>query len=296
MKTALVTGSTGFVGRNLVSKLKKEGVSVFSVSTRDKEASLWVKSYKDLCNSLKALGLPKIDVFYHLAWNGTDSKVKDDFDTQISNMELTMEVIKAACSLGPSKTVVLGSMSEYAGFKEKVTGKDLPAPSDLYSVFKAGSRILWNFYSKKKSLPLIYVLGGTTYGPGRDDSNVLTYTIKSLLRGLVPEYTGLEQMWDYIYIDDFVRGLYLVGEKGKACRTYSLGTGKAAPLKEYIKAARDAIDPALPIKIGALPYKTPSIDNSMPDIGELQEDTGFRAQVDFSKGIKETIKYFKMQL
>ena len=99
-------------------------------------------------------------------------------------------------------------------------------------------------------------------------------------------------MWDYIYIDDVIHALYLVGLKGIGIKTYVAGYGQARSLHVYIQMIRDAIDPNAKLGIGALPYKTSRVDNAIVDISELQRDTGYAPQVDFETGILRTIHYF----
>lgn len=80
-----------------------------------------------------------------------------------------------------------------------------------------------------------WLLIGSVYGPGRNDNNILTYTIKALLNNEKTKFSKLEQMWDYIYIDDLIDALYLVGNYGKPGAVYPVGSGIAIPLREYIE-------------------------------------------------------------
>lgn len=101
-------------------------------------------------------------------------------------------------------------------------------------------------------------------------------------------------MWDYIYIDDLIEALYLLGLHGKPDGVYPIGSGQARPLAEYIRQIQAEIAPDAPLGIGALPYKFGSKpDNSVLDISSLREDTGFAPQVSFEEGIGRTIAYFR---
>jgi nucleoside-diphosphate-sugar epimerase len=132
------------------------------------------------------------------------------------------------------------------------------------------------------------------YGPGRDDNNALSYAIKTLLRGEKPSFTALEQIWDYIYIDDFIEALAAIGERGVAGAVYALGYGKAQPLRNYIFTVRDAINSELPLGLGDLPYKNGKPDNAEMDISLLTRDTGWTPLVDFETGVRKTIEYFRI--
>ena len=107
-------------------------------------------------------------------------------------------------------------------------------------------------------------------------------------------YTGLEQIWDYLYIGDLVRAMYLVGERGHRDAVYPLGSGQTAPLRDYIEELHQMLAPDLPMGIGQLPYKNGRVpDSNIPDITRIREDTGFTAQVSFREGIRETILFWE---
>ena len=101
-------------------------------------------------------------------------------------------------------------------------------------------------------------------------------------------------MWDYIYIDDLMEALYLVGLRGRPDTVYPVGSGEARPLADYIRQIQAAITPEAPLGIGELPYKLGAKpDNSVLDISRLREDTGFAPRVSFGEGIGRTIAYFR---
>ena len=98
-------------------------------------------------------------------------------------------------------------------------------------------------------------------------------------------------MWDYLYSEDAARALYLLGQKGRDGRTYCIGSGQARPLREYIEMLRDAINPALPLGIGEVPYGENQVMYLCADISDLTRDTGFVPEVTFEEGIRRTIEY-----
>ena len=302
MRSAVITGAGGFIGRNLIKRLLQEDIQVYGI---DREAAqgrilpdagvtplcVDIGDKRSLSNLLK---VARPDVFYHLAWAGVSTDVKNEVGMQLSNIPLAMTVLEACGESSCSHVVIPGSASEYAYCGRAIDGRNAPAPGDAYAASKAAAQVLCQWYARQHGLNLNWLLIGSIYGPGRNDSNILTYTIQALLRGEQTEYSKLEQMWDYIYIDDLIEALYLVGLHGKPDGVYPIGSGQARPLAEYIRQVQAAIAPEAPLGIGALPYKLGSKpDNSVLDIQRLQEDTGFTPQVTFEVGIEKTIAYFR---
>ena len=101
---------------------------------------------------------------------------------------------------------------------------------------------------------------------------------------------------------DWPRGLFdLAAEQGTDVITaedgtvYPLGSGTACPLKDYIETLRNAIDPALPLGLGEVPYGPLQVMHLQADTSALQEDTGWRPATPFEEGIRETIEWVRKE-
>ena len=90
----------------------------------------------------------------------------------------------------------------------------------------------------------------SVYGPHDGPATMISGTIRKLLHGEKPALTAGIQQWDYLYAADAAAAFYALAVSGQDGRVYPLGSGTARPLKDYIEALRDAIDPALPLGLG----------------------------------------------
>ena len=304
MKKAIVTGANGFIGRNLVTELLKRGYFVYAVIRNKYEDIKCFDGLKNIViiyceldniNNLETLinNKEEINLFYHLAWNGVSTTYKNDFDIQFSNVRYTTESIAVADKLNCKKFISTGSLSECAYADKPVDGSEVPSPSDFYSCAKISARYFCMLYSEKHDIDINWCLVTSLYGPGRTDNNILTYTILSLLDGKNTEYTKLEQIWDYTYIDDLINALILIGEKGKNKEIYAIGSGETRKLKEYIQIIFNILAPNKELRVGQISYKTNRIDNSVANIAKLKKDTGYSANTSFKTGILKTIDYLK---
>ena len=125
-----------------------------------------------------------------------------------------LSVLQLAGRNGIKRIVIPGSASEYACGSGVIDGKGMPSPSDMYSASKVATKYICQTFAKQQGLELIWTAITSIYGPGRNDNNLITYAIKSLLKGEKPSFTKLEQKWDYLYIDDLIDALIATGEKG----------------------------------------------------------------------------------
>lgn len=301
MKKVIVTGANGFVGTHLVKLFSSRGYKVYALVKENSDNSILEKLENieiiqfdlEQINNIERLLPHDVDILYHLAWVGVSTTLKNQESIQLKNIEYSLNILKLAKKLEVKKIVYPGSISEYAYCEVAVTGEEAPSPADSYSASKISTHYVCDIYARQNNLNFNWALIPSIYGPGREDNNLVTYTIKSLLKGKSPDFTKLEQKWDYIYIDDLMEALYSIGNQGINGVVYPIGTGENKHLSYYVKIIRNIIDESIPLGIGNLPYKTDRIDNSIVDITKIQRDTNFVPKYSFVQGIKKTIKYYK---
>ena len=301
MKNILITGGTGFIGQALVKKLLIQNNNItmivlenelYKVPKNNKVKTI-ICSLDEIDKYYDILSKEKYDIIYHLAWSCVSTEYKNNYSIQFKNVDYAYKIMELSSILKCKKVIATGSVSEYSYVDQPVNGKQRPCPADIYGAAKVAVNILCDIYAKQHDISFNWVLIPSVYGPGRDDNNIITYVIKSILNKKYAKLTKLEQMWDYIYISDLADALVLIGDKGAINKTYVVGSGQSRQLKDYIYIIRDKIDPLAKIGIGELPYKTDRVDNSIVDISELINDTGYKPQISFEVGIMETIDYFK---
>jgi len=301
MKKVIVLGADGFIGSRLVCFLSKKNIEICALVAKGTEHSFISKLNNVKCIEFELSSIVDVsklldenyDTLFHLAWAGVNPSLRNDYHTQTQNIIYGLNVMEFAKSMNIKRVIASGSASEYAYCEETITGKNVPAPSDMYSASKIATHYLCKTYANNNEIDFIWSSISSVYGPERDDNNLISYAIKSLLNGEKPIFTKLEQKWDYIYIDDLIEALYYLGMHGKGGKNYPIGFGSYKSLEEYVNIIRKIINPDLPIGIGELPYKGSSIDNQILDISELKKDTGFSPKYSFEAGILNTIDYFK---
>lgn len=302
MEKVLVIGADGFIGSRLCESLSSQCSVVAFVYDNCNNAlnsfapNVLVVPYRfeTILTEDYSKILSDVNVMYHMAWAGVTGPLKNEEEMQVQNISFGIKAMELANKYGIHKVVVPGSASEFALGDGVIDGKKSPAPSDMYSACKVATRYVCQTYAKQHNIDLVWTFITSIYGPGRNDNNLLTYVIKSLLKGERPQTTKLEQQWDYLYIDDLISALILLGERGIGGKNYPIGSGHSRPMYEFVQIIKDCINSSLPVGVGDIPYKSSKIDNQIMDISELMKDTGFIPTVSFEEGIERTIDYFRV--
>ncbi|MDD6202584.1 MAG: NAD-dependent epimerase/dehydratase family protein [Lachnospiraceae bacterium] len=299
MKKVVITGSTGFIGSWLAQEMMEQNIEVILL-IRDKEKCPFTESekvtlieyespaYHDLTKNQV-----EIDAFYHLAWGGVAPELKNDCDLQLNNIKLALDMVDYAVKIGAKRFIATGTVAEYAFCENIMDLNAKQTPNDMYGAAKTATHYLLETRARILKIPFIWTVVPSTFGEGRRDNNIITYTIKTLLQGEKPRYGYLQQMWDFLYVKEVARALVLIGEKGVEGTSYGIGSGVFKPLRDYIVAIRDIINPSLELGIGEIPALSDKAFSSCVSIYDLTKDTGFVPQIGFEEGIKRTIEYYR---
>jgi len=192
---------------------------------------------------------------------------------------------------------VFGSLGEAGLFNE-----DSPyAPSSPYSASKAGSDHLVRAWHKTYGLPTIITNCSNNYGPYQFPEKMIPLMILKALQGeALPVYGDGQQIRDWLFVDDHVRALVAVMEKGKVGDTYNIGgNNERSNLSVVREICRQVQETANPLVIDAdmdslitFVADRPghdfryAIDNRKV-VGEL----GWKPQETFESGLKKTMEW-----
>ncbi len=299
----VVIGANGYIGFQLTQYLVAQHCDVvalvpFGVDYEHvKKLSVQCIEFSfDNLHQVKLLACKNADVVYNMAWVGVNANDRNKAEVQSLNILYNIRVVEFLANHSIKKLIVPGSAAQYACSQRVIDGTGEFAPSDIYAATKNAVYDYLKLLCTQKQIGLIWTLITSIYGPGRDDNNLISYAIKSLLNGERPSFTGLEQQWDYLYIDDLMKALYLLGLKGHGGLVYPIGSGEHRQMREYVEIIRDSINPAFPLGIGDKPYKNKVIDNQILDVTALKNDTGFKADYSFEEGIRIVIDDFRKRV
>ena len=296
----LITGTYGFLGRNLAKKYSRKGAKIYGIGhgqlSSEEMLELGIIKYVtgdiNLSNLLNTCENP--NKIIHCASSSSVSysvaNPSKDFERTVNSTLSVLELMRLYSN--DSKLVIPSSAAVY-GQKEKksISVGDVLNPLSPYGNSKRISEILSEFYAKHYNLKISIVRLFSLYGPGLKKQLLWDACIKAKLDNHVFSGTGLE-MRDWINIDDAASLLLLALENASSKVTIlNGGVGKAISIQEVLNILYKKIGLNSDPQFSGLGREGDPFFYEA-DIKEALS-LGWEPKKDLEEGIDEYVKWFK---
>lgn len=302
---AVVTGASSMIASALIRLLVAQGHEVYALCRpgsakldniiKDERVHIVHSDISDITAVGQHIDCG-CDAFFHFAWKGTSGALRNDSCIQSENIRYTLDAVELAHLLGCEVFVGAGSQAEYGRVEGKLSPETATFPENAYGAAKLAAGQQSRITCGKHGIRHIWARILSVYGVGDNDFTITVSSLQKMLSGQTAQFTPAEQMWDFLYCDDAARAFYLMAQFGKNGAVYTLGSGQARPLKEYIEIMRRASGADSKVQIGALPYNDNQVMYLCADISALSADTGFVPQVSYEEGIRQTVAWLKERI
>jgi len=276
MKSILVTGGNGFLGKHLCSKLKEQGNEVYSWDKKGDYIERVDLSYKEKVEMWFTYYLPHIDEVYNLAGIPSPAKyIKDPIGTsKISTIGL-FNILDTAVKI-KAKVLHASTVEVYEDFDW----------TDERACYREGKRMAETIcydYIRKYNLDIRIARMYSSYGPlmSKDDGRVIPVFIQKALKNEdIVVYGNTSR--SFCYVDDMVNALInLMNQENRA--TVNLGATQEVSinyLAQLIVQLSNSKSKVITTKGLANDMKQKVRDEKLSGIG-LEE------------GLLKTIEYFR---
>ncbi len=250
MPKILITGATGFIGKNLVEAAIKKNYEVWA-GTRKAKDKIWDDATVrliDLCyNDKEKL---KLQLAEHARQHGKwDYIVHNAGVTKCLNVKTFDEVnfqyaanfIDALRETGlePEKFLLMSSLSACGPFDEKnytpIAPDTIPHPNTAYGISKLKAE---QHLQATQNFPYIILRATGVYGPGDKDYLLMFKTIQS---GIDVSMGFKKQLLTFIYVADLVKAVFLSLEKPVVNKTYFVADGDVHTDTQFVQIVKSIL-------------------------------------------------------
>jgi dTDP-glucose 4,6-dehydratase len=192
---------------------------------------------------------------------------------------------------------VFGALGDEGYFTE-ATAYD---PRSPYSASKAASDHLVRAWHHTYGLPVLITNCSNNYGPYHFPEKLIPLMIIKCLAGEpLPVYGKGNNVRDWLYVDDHVRALQAVFERGRVGESYMVGGRSERTNLAVVHTICDTLDRIRPRADGQSYRSQISFVTDRPghdfryaiDAGKLSRELGWAPQESFESGIDHTIRWY----
>jgi dTDP-glucose 4,6-dehydratase len=304
---SVITGGAGFLGSHLTDRLLAEGHRIIAIDSlitgnvANIEHLAGNKSYKFICHDVTDfIYIPgKVDYVWHFA---SPASPIDYLRIPIPTLKVGSLGTHNALGLAKDKgaAFILASTSECYGDPlihpqtEDYWGNVNPiGPRGVYDEAKRFAEAITMAYHRYHGMNTHIVRIFNTYGPRMrlDDGRVVPAFIGQALTGQPLTIFGDgSQTRSFCFVSDLIDGIFRL-MMSDFHEPVNIGNPREMTIRQFAEEILRITGAACQIEHKPLPVDDPKV--RQPDITRAKTILGWEPKVDFDKGIRETIEFFR---
>ena len=298
MKKVLLTGATGFIGRQAIAPLLQHGYEVHAVSSQLHPATdgvIWHRANLLDATDIEALmKASRATQLLHFAWYVEHGKFWRATEN-IRWVEASLALLRAFAAHGGQRVVMAGTCAEY----DWTAGDGLCSeqttplrPATLYGVCKHALFLMLMAFAQQLEFSAAWGRIFFVYGPYEPPLRLISSIIRSLLRNETARCSHGNQVRDFLHVQD-VADAFVALLDSAVCDAVNIGSGKPVSIKKIVTLIGDQLKKRELIQLGALPVAPDDPPILAPNVKRLQSEVQWQPQIALDDGLHSTINFWK---
>ncbi len=328
MRTALVTGSAGFIGYHLCRRLLADGFRVvgldgmtayYDVALKQRRHAMLSQTpgftaveglLEDPGRMARLVAAYRPEVIVHLAAQaGVRHSIEAPRSYVEANLIGTFEVLEAARAAPPAHLLIASTSSVYGANDRMPYAETDKADSQMsfYAATKKAGEAMAHSYAHLYGLPTTMFRFFTVYGPwGRPDMALFKFTRAILTGAPIEIYNHGEMMRDFTYVDDLVEGIRRLIDAAPVqgapvagdslspvapWRVVNIGNGAPVKLMDFVEAVEAAV--GHPAIRAYLPMQPGDVPATWAATGLIEALVGPLPRTDIREGVRRFVDWYR---
>jgi nucleoside-diphosphate-sugar epimerase len=295
----LIIGGSGFIGYHLAKRCLIKGWKVYSISSKPPSKKKYLRKVKYIIADISKIKILKKKIkrnFTYIVNLGGyvdhNNKIKT-YQTHYIGLKNIINIFKKNM---PVKFVQIGTSSEY-GIKKSPHKENLNcSPKSVYGKSKLLSTKYLLKMCKQKNFPGVILRLYQAYGPNQDLNRFISIVINGCIKNQKFNCSEGKQFRDFIHVNDVVNSILKSLKQRKINgHIFNIGSGHPRRLKDIIYKIQKISKGGYP-QFGKINLRKDESHKIYPNINKAKRLLGWEPKVDFEKGLKETIKFYKNEI
>ena len=290
----LVTGASGFIGRQCCAQLSALGFEVHAVSSKFESNQKFHWHKADLLDGQQAENLLsniKPTHLLHLAWYTEPGR----YWTAVENyywVKASLTLFEAFSKCGGERVVVAGSCAEY-GWGYQVCSEEITPlePETLYGSCKHSLQLILSSYAALTGLSFAWGRIFSIYGPFEHSGRLCSSVIQSLLSQQKTKFRNGALIRDYLHVSD-VASAFVALLESDIQGPINIGSGFGIKLGDIVGKIGEKIDHNGLLEIDVKPISISEAPILVANNTRIK-NIGWQPVYDIESGLDHTIDWFR---
>lgn len=239
--------------------------------------------------------VPGHDAVVHFAAEShVDRSLEAPTEFVRTNVEGTQALLHACLTAEVERVVHVSTDEVYGSIEQGAWTEEWPlAPNSPYAASKAAADMLVRAYWRTYGLNVSVTRCSNNYGPYQHAEKLIPLFVTNLIEGrTMPLYGDGSNVREWLHVDDHCRAIQLVLEGGRPGAIYNVGGGNERTNLQIAHRLLElcGADASMILRV---PDRKGHDQRYALDDTRIRAELGYRPQVDFERGLAETVTWYR---
>lgn len=279
--TILITGSDGFLGKNLAFELSKLDYQILGLNRED--GDLAVLPIDQLVSEDKL-----VEKVFHLAaktfvpdaWENPEEFIKE-------NISSTLNVLNF-CRLRKLPLIYISAYIYGEQNSLPIREDSAVKPSNPYAQSKYLCEEICRYYVQVFSLDITIIRPFNVYGSGQSKNFLIPQIINQIKNNEELVVNSFNPKRDYIHVEDLMEAIVIASSKIQGLQIYNIGSGSSISVKGIIETIEEILGRQLGFNEKQIERNNELMD-VVADISQAYDVLNWKPKLDIREGLTKIL-------